>query len=167
MSVQQPSQPTQAATAAGVNNHINAVVNNTASSKPVKVQPRVFHSNIPSMGYVFKAGKRASFINGKYITDIQYEIDELDAEIAMGHPMIYIKADEPPVELIEPMEALRAKFVKEYVEQQAKNTLKSNDVGTSTQGKLNPASSTDIQEGMASGMPAGSGGIKINIGKAS
>lgn len=41
----------------------------------------VFKSHVPNIGYIFKNGKTAPFINGKYITELQTEIDELKAEI--------------------------------------------------------------------------------------
>jgi len=139
-----------------------------------KIAARVFRSNIPSVGYVFKNGKRANFIGGRYTTSIKHEIDELDAEIANSHPNFTANVEEV-VETSEPMAALREKFIAEYLEQQARNTDKGNDAGTSKQGKLNVANSTTIGAGAAgsdsatggSGSTPGAGlaALTINAGK--
>jgi hypothetical protein len=50
----------------------------------------VFKSRMPSMNYVFASGKYAHFIEGVYMTDIQSEILELNNEIKIGNPFLYI-----------------------------------------------------------------------------
>jgi hypothetical protein len=42
---------------------------------------QVFKSKVPHISFFFKNGKQAPFINGKFITEIESEIDELRAEI--------------------------------------------------------------------------------------
>lgn len=44
---------------------------------------QVFKSKVPSVSFFFKNGKQAAFINGKFITDVQSEIDEIRAEIGV------------------------------------------------------------------------------------
>ena len=136
-----------------INVHTAALKANLAADL-TQVTARVFRSNIPSCRYVFKNGKVAPFIGGKYITNIKHEIDELDTEIEMKHP--YISANkEEAVNTIEPLEALKVRFFAEFQAAQAANLLKSNDAGTSEQGKLNIANSSTVSAGMAGSSSAG------------
>lgn len=135
--------------------HASALLANLKSSNSnVVKEARVFRSNVASLRYVFKAGKVAAFLSGKYTTNIAHEIEELDEEIAMNHPNITANKEEV-VALSEPMEALRAKFIAEYLETAAKSVVKTNDAGFSEQGKLNVANSTTVSEGMASSDSSG------------
>lgn len=140
-----------------------------------KVPRRVFRSNLLTMRYVFKAGKVANFltkdgVTSQYVTDLSHEIEELDAEIAMGHPHI-LEGKEETTEAVDTMEALRQKHIQEYLAAQAKATKKDNDAGSSEQGKLNMSHSGNIAEAAAgsdstvTNTPAT--GVKINVAKAS
>lgn len=51
---------------------------------------RVYKNTMLSSQYIFKNGKAAHFTNGRYSTDDAQEIFELDAEIKLGVPHIYI-----------------------------------------------------------------------------
>lgn len=100
---------------------------------------KVFKSKIQSCNYVFKSGKQASFIAGKYLTDIDTEIEELEAEIKSGHPHIFIDANEKEVdtEKLDPLEEIKRKAIAEYLEAQKKAVDPSNDMGSTDQsGKL-------------------------------
>jgi len=127
----------------------------TASEANIKASPptvlpvaRVFRSNITSVGYIFKNGKKAAFVSGKYTTNIKYEIDELDTEIALGHPNF--SADTEEIEaVIEPLEALRARFIAEFKADEARALNKANDAGTAEVQKLTPVSSATIADGAA------------------
>lgn len=140
-----PAATTRPETA--INMHTAALKANMAADS-TKVTARVFRSNISSSRYVFKNGKVAPFIGGKYTTNIKHEVDELDAEIEMKHPHISANKEEV-VNTIEPLEALKAKFFAEFQAAQAANILKDNDAGISEQGKLNVANSTTVAAGMS------------------
>jgi len=145
--------------------HTAALLDNLKKASLARVPARVFRSNIASMRYVFKTGKVAAFLNFKYATDIAYEIDELDFEIAVGHPNITANKEEV-VETIEPLEVLKKKHFEEFLKAQATAVSKDNDAGTSDQGKLNVANSRTVGEGMAgsdSSATAPTAGIKISL----
>lgn len=125
-----------------------AMVANMKDFDTRKVSARVFRANIPSCRYVFKEGKVAAFLSGKYTTNIAGEISELDAEVALGHPNITANAEEV-LDVIEPLELLKKRHIEEYLASVAKSIAKSNDAGFSDQGKLNVANSTTISEGAA------------------
>lgn len=118
---------------------------------------RVFKATLPSVNYIFKNGKPAIFVNGMYTTDVPFEIEELDAEIATRHPHIFI--DESMREIdsakVDPIAALREKIIAEYQATMAAATSLDNDLGNSTQGALKPASSVDIAAASAGGSGAG------------
>jgi hypothetical protein len=158
-----PQNPVQAA-----QNHTAALVSNLAAKDTSKVAARVFRSNIPSMRYIFKAGKVASFLSGIYYTDIAHEITELDAEIAHGHPNISSKPDEV-VTSVDPLEILKQKHFEEFKAQMAKSLAVGNNAGDSDAGKPTVTTSATLLAGMTasdSGAPAApTGGIKVNVSK--
>ena len=127
-----------------------------AAANNTKQLARVFRSNVQSVKYVFKNGKVAAFMQGKYTTDIKYEIDELDEEIAAGHPNFSANKEEV-VELIEPMEVLRSRFIAEYIANQKSATSGTNDAGNSEFVKLNVATSDTVKAGMAGSDGSGQG----------
>lgn len=118
---------------------------------------RVFKSTIPSVNYLFTNGKPAIFVNGTYRTDADWEITELEKEIALKHPHIYIDANEREIdsELVDPMANLRHRIIQEYLAKQAAATDPDNDMGTTDQNvKLIPTNSRDVAQaavGAASG----------------
>jgi len=59
---------------------------------------RVFKNTMPGTQYLFKNGKSAVFTNGRYETDIDWEIAELDEEIRQGIPHIYIDPKDTTVD---------------------------------------------------------------------
>lgn len=87
------------------------------------------------MFYVFKKGEKANFIGGRYVTDIEAQIEELKEEIKSGNPTIYIDPNEMQVDSSElsPIETIKKKAIEEYLAQQAAATDKSNDMGNSEQ----------------------------------
>lgn len=140
----------------------DAMLANLKNSVPVVVESRVFRSNVPSCVYVFKAGKRACFMGGKYTTNIAHEIEELDEEIRQGHPHITSKPEEKVMQN-DPMEVLRAKFREELLAEQAAAAKINTNIGASEQGKLNVATSKDLAQvsaGSTSGAVAPAGAVK-------
>lgn len=117
---------------------------------------RVFKSTIPSVNYIFGNGKPAIFVNGVFRTDIPGEIDALQNEIAQHHPHIYIDENEREIdsELIDPMNALRAKIIAQYVADQVAATSMTNDRGTSDQSGAKPANTADVAPAAAGGSGA-------------
>lgn len=117
----------------------------------------IFKARIPSVNYIFKNGKPAIFIQGKFATANQAEIDELTEEIKNGHPHIYIDTEEATIdaELISPIDSLRDKIRAELMAEMAAATNPENDMGTSTQEPVKPASSQDIAQAAVGGSGEG------------
>ena len=92
----------------------------------------LYRSHIPSSKYIFKNGKEANFIQGRYTTADETEIAELDAEVKAGHPFIFVKADEATVDSdqLSPLEHIKQQAIKEYLAAQASATDNSNDMGS-------------------------------------
>jgi hypothetical protein len=113
----------------------------------------VFKSHIPSVNVILGNGKPCIFQNGVYRTESENEIQFLNAEIKAGHPHIFVDPNEVTIEsdMVDPMNALRAKIIADYVAQQAAATNPANDMGTSDQSQVKPANSTDIASAVAGG----------------
>ena len=81
---------------------------------------RVFKSTMGSSNYVFKDGSFAAFVSGKFYTDNDEYIAELQAEVAAKHPNIYVDADESEIDavMVDPATAQRINIVAEYLAQQ-------------------------------------------------
>ena len=118
---------------------------------------KVFKAALPSVNYVFRNGKPGIFVQGRYCTDIEAEIAELEDEISKGHPHIYIDKDEAEIDsnAVDPIAALRAKIEAEVRAQMAAATDPTNDMGSTTQEPLKPASSADVSEAAQGGSGVG------------
>jgi hypothetical protein len=118
---------------------------------------QIFKARIPSVNYIFKNGKPAIFVSGKFATTNKSEIDELTEEVAAGHPHIYIDAEEATMDadLISPIDALRDKIRAELMAEMAAATNPSNDMGSTTQEPIKPASSQDIATASVGGSGEG------------
>jgi hypothetical protein len=128
-----------------------------------------FKSTYPHINYIFKNGKQAIFVNGVYRTDVQWEIDELMHEISLGHPHIAVDAEAPTIdsEMIDPMNALRAKIIAEFLAKEAKATDPNNDMGnTDPNAKLMPGNSRDISEAASGGSGVPLSQRLVNLTKA-
>jgi hypothetical protein len=113
----------------------------------------VFKATLPSVNYIFKNGKPAIFVSGRYTTSVEAEIKELNEEVAAGHPHISIDPNEREIssELVDPIAALRHKIIAEYKATELSATNPSNDMGQSIQGALIPGNTTNIAEAAAGG----------------
>lgn len=127
-----------------------------ATSTPVNTQKesavkKVFKSHTKFGKYIFKNGKEAPFVAGRYITDIKSEIEELEHEVSLSHPIIFIDANEKEVDAskLDPVEEIKRKAIAEFIVSQAAANSKTNDRGNYTQERLNVASSSTIAEGAA------------------
>lgn len=114
---------------------------------------RVFKSNIPSINYIFPWGTVAAFQQGYYRTDIEREISHLEEEVKLKHPHILIDANEFEVDstLVDPMNALRAKIIADYLNTQEKANNPDNDMGNSDQSPVRPSNSRDVAVAAAGG----------------
>ena len=113
----------------------------------------VFKSTVPSITFIFANGKPAHFVQGTYRTAVDWEISALTAEVTQGHPHLFIDAAEKTIEsdMIDPMNALRAKIIADYLEEQARALNPSNNPGDSEQGSVKPASTRDIADAAMGG----------------
>jgi hypothetical protein len=104
----------------------------------------LFKSRIPFIQYFFKSGKQAAFLNGEFITDTPSEVEELNLEVASGHPHIFIDEDKKTVDTnhLDPLDEIRRKAVEEYKASIAAATDKNQDRGSTEQGKLEGIVST-------------------------
>ena len=122
----------------------------------------IYKSTIPNVNFSFGNGKPAIFQQGRYHTNVDWEIAALDYEIAQGHPHIYKDPAELKVEseMLDPMNALKAKMRAEILaEMQAASAQAndpSNDRGTSSQDAVKPASTIDVA-------PAALGGSGVQL----
>jgi hypothetical protein len=113
----------------------------------------LFWASMPFMNYIFAKGKMAVFRHHRYATDVPEEIEELTKEVKLGHPYISIKADMLYLteEMEDPMKALKSKIIAEYMASQAKHVDPANDMGTSSQERIKPMSTTDVAAVAAGG----------------
>lgn len=126
---------------------------------------KVFKSTIPSVNYLFKNGKPAIFVAGRYTTKVAHEVTELEEEIASGHPHLYVDKAELQIDEkhLDPMAALRDKIIADYLATEAaKDPLQ--DMGTSKQGSILPANSNDVAAATAggSGLPLAARLLKVS-----
>jgi hypothetical protein len=122
---------------------------------------KLYKATLPSINYIFKNGKPAIFVRGKFATDIAAEVEELDNEIALGHPHIFIdpnEAEQAPGDT-DLLAGLRLKLEAEIRAEMAAASLISNDRGTAAPTILKPASTVDI-----AAAAAGSGPVQIIAG---
>ncbi len=128
---------------------------------------RVYKATLPSVNYIFRNGKPAIFISGKFCTDIPTEISELDEEVASGHPIIYIDSAEREIDSakVDPIAGLREQIIAEYKASMAAATDLGNDMGASNQGALKPASTLDVIEATAGGSGAGLAARILKVSK--
>lgn len=127
---------------------------------------KVFKAHLPSINYIFTNGKPAIFVQGVYRTDSEWEILELEREIKLGHPHLYIDPLETEVdsEMIDPMNALRHKIIAEYkAEEAAKAGNPDRDMGTSDTQALKPGSTRDIAEAASGGSGVQSAARLVNL----
>ena len=124
-------------------------------SETVEKKFRLFKSSLPTCKMYMKDGKEIIFRFHKLVTADPNVIEFLETECNNGHP--YISYDSNNLyasqEELDPVKAYKEKIIRDYLEQQAKFIDPENDMGNSEQGKLNPASTTDIAAVTAGGDP--------------
>jgi len=114
-----------------------------------------YKSGMQSMKMITNSGRRIHFINHRFITDNEEEIEYLDAELAKGNTF-FSAGDKVSSVDADPMAALKEKMKKEAIaEYLAKEQaeLEAGDkvldtvkitTSTSEAGKLNPASAAKL-----------------------
>lgn len=124
---------------------------------------KLYKATIPSINYIFRNGKPAIFVRGKFATDIASEIAELDEEIANAHPYLFVDTDEPTAETAtgDLIAGLRATLEAEIRAEMAAASALTNDMGTSEQTKLVPSSTVDIAVAAAGNGAADSTAAKL------
>lgn len=122
---------------------------------------KVFKSYIPSSKFVFASGKECNFVGGEYFTDDPKDIKELESEIKLGNPHIYIDPDKVEVDTdtLDPIEFIKRKAISDYIAAEAVATKATNDMGKTATQKLNPANSSTVKHGAA----GSSAGVSVNI----
>lgn len=85
----------------------------------------------PKISIVMPSGKRIYFQGGQYITNAQDEIEFLDAEVKLGHSMIYVKkgAEVVTQEQLDPLLAIKEKAIAEYLAKQKAQQDPTRDMG--------------------------------------
>lgn len=99
-----------------------------------------YFSSRPKISIIMPSSKRISFSGGIYVTDKKDEIEFLDKEISLGHPMIYIKKGEETItsEQLDPLHAIKQKAKEEAI---AELTAKGSTGMMTSQGVSNSAES--------------------------
>ena len=119
-----------------------------SSTQTAESGKRLYKSTIKFNNIVFPNGNVAHFKGGMFATDVPAQIDYLDAQIAQNgfNGIIYIDPNARTItaEQENPMLALKKKFYEQFQAEKAGFLDPSNDMGSSDQGKLKPASTTDI-----------------------
>lgn len=111
---------------------------------------KLYKSRMPSCQYFFKDGSRADFVNGRFSTDEEEKIEQLDAELKKNHPHIYVDDNEVEVdtEKQDPLEHLRTKFIAEYLAAQ-KDKVGADFGTTEVNTKASIATTADLDQGSA------------------
>lgn len=119
----------------------------TVSTAP-STDKRLYKSTFPIVNVISPIGKVIEFRGGIFITDETDLIEYLDDQVAKrafgGQIYIDPNARTITAEQENPMLALKKKFYEQFQKDQASFINPANDMGTSDQGKLKPASTIDI-----------------------
>ena len=92
---------------------------------------KLFKSSLASCQYHMKSGKTLHFKNGKYATDQEDEIAELEAEVKARHPHIFVDSGEASITELayrDPLAGIKARAIEEYLASQG---AQGKDMGTS------------------------------------
>ena len=99
----------------------------------------LYKSTVPSIKYIFANGKEAPFVGGKFHTSVPSEVAELDQEVLLGHPFIYVDKDQLTVDSanLDPLADIKAKAIADFLAAQKLANDPNNNRGTTTfSGKL-------------------------------
>lgn len=123
----------------------------TETSTPLR---HLYKSTVKTMNIITPQGKILNFKFGRFATDEQDVIEWLDRAVAKNEfaGTVFIDPNQRTTSADEenPAKAYRDLIIKEYLEQQARLNP-NNDMGTSDQGKLRTANTTNIAAVTAGG----------------
>lgn len=123
---------------------------------------RVYKATMPSVNYIMPNGKPLIFQQGVFYTDNENEIAHLDYEIKQGHPHIFVDPElkEIQSEDLNPVVAMqkqvlgrmtREELLAALAAKEAEVINPENDLGSSDQSAVKPASSRDVAAAAAGG----------------
>lgn len=126
----------------------------------------LFFSVTPSMQVIDSKGQAIIFVSGRHHTKDPARIAFLNEMVEHSGGTIFTNPDQLTMsaDQLDPMNVLKAKHIREYLEQQAQFTDPNQDGGISVQGPLTPASTTSIAAVAAGGGPS-SITARINLPK--
>ena len=113
---------------------------------------RVYKNTLLDSQYLFRNGKSAHFVGGRYLTDVKEEIEELDNEIRNGIPHIYVDPEDTVVDTgKEDFVAQRQReatiaAIREYEAQQSKGAVTGNLVADPKTGLPNVPGASEEQQ---------------------
>lgn len=113
----------------------------------------VYYSNMPSIRYVFRDGVFAEFIKGRYYTDNETYIAELNNEVRLRHPTIFTKKGEETImsDDLDPNTVLRKNVRRDLMLEMLQTLDPTRDLGQYTNGKLNAQNTMSIASVAAGG----------------
>ncbi len=120
---------------------------------PAPVLKNAYHNSLGSCKYIFKDGTEAPFTGGHYFTDDPDKIKDLDNEVRLGHPHIYIDTAARTINtaVVDPLDEVRRQAVEDALRRQAAIS-KANDMGgTEFSGKVEGIGNSDTVGAAASG----------------
>ena len=114
--------------------------------------------------YVFKSGQLAVFIGGVYRTNVETEINELNAEIRAGIGAIWTIPGQEVVDSddIDPMAVMKRKIIADYEKEKARSLDNGNSVSDQTKaviagtGKVGTGAAVSNTVGAAKAVSVGS-----------
>ena len=114
---------------------------------------KLFKSRTRSCKYVFKDGRVANFIFGRFTTKDEKQAQELETEIALGHPDIFVDPDEKEADprLDSPEIKSRAAVIKELIQSNLLSLDPTRDLGQVAINPLNPQNTSNIASVAAGG----------------
>lgn len=130
----------------------------------------VYFSTVRSMRFGFADGSVAHFIGGKYVTDSEKEIKELNTELKNRNPHLYTKVDQLTVDLsVTPEELFKAKIIAEFLANQraldtaaVNNTTESKSVSSGLNAVNSNGADSTAQSGMLTPV-ANASAVKLSV----
>ena len=111
---------------------------------------KLYKSALKSCQYIMPSGKYIYFRDGKYATDDEAEIAELEAAIKSKHPHIFVDAKETEItakKMNDPLAEIKEKAIAEYVASQAGKDFGTSD--TKAAGMATTASLANVKESIS------------------
>ena len=114
---------------------------------PAEIKLNVYFSNPSSLQVISSRGKSMHFLGGRYTTKDEGEIRDLEAMAERQNGTVFKNPNmlQMSEAELDPMSVLKARFFKEFQEQQAANLNPEQDFGASIQERLRAASTSSIQ----------------------